>query len=260
MIDLHNHILPGADDGAADLQESIAIARQFVSEGVVRLAATSHLDPERNHGIQAPVVREKVAAVREALRDNGVELDVLPGNELYLTPDAPELLNAGIAVPLGDSAYVLVELSLWSDRLPAYLEQTISRLLEAGYRPIMAHPSRYPPVQRDPAIVEEWISWGVPLQLTAGSLLGGYGRVVQQTAERLLERDCYLLAASDRHHPDQDRSLAALHKRITRLRGRGTADLLLRINPARVLMNEPLLQPHPTDSGAEETSDPVAGT
>jgi protein-tyrosine phosphatase len=63
MIDLHNHILPGVDDGAADLSESVAIAQQFAAEGVKRIAATPHLDPLRRTGPGPQQVKQLVAEV-----------------------------------------------------------------------------------------------------------------------------------------------------------------------------------------------------
>ena len=243
MIDLHNHILPGVDDGAADIEESIEIARQFVSEGVVRIAATPHLNPERGTGLQAPNVRQKVAELNDALTARGIDLTVVPGNELYLTPDAPELLEQGAVSPLGDGKTVLVELALWAERPPLHLEDTIFRLQLAGYRPVLAHPERYPFVQRDTADIDGWISRGMILQLTAPALLGEYGRGIRRTAERLLHSGAYALAGSDRHHPGSNRSLAALHQRIAELIDADTADLLLRINPERVLSDQPVVQP-----------------
>src|SRR5919199_470729 len=138
MIDLHNHILPGVDDGAADIDESIEIARQFVSEGVVRVAATPHLDPERNNGLQAPGMGPRIVELQTALQDRGIGLTVLPGNELYLTPDAPALLEQGLAATLGRGKAVLVEVSLRADPAPLYVEDTLFRLQLAGYQPVLA--------------------------------------------------------------------------------------------------------------------------
>jgi protein-tyrosine phosphatase len=251
MIDLHNHILPGLDDGAAHLKESLDIARQFVSEGVTRVAATPHLDPERGNGAPAPVVREKVAQVRAAVEDVGLNLDVLPGHELYLVPEAPDLLRAGDVSTLGDGRFVLVELSLVSGERPLYLDDTIFRLQLDGYSVILAHPERYGFVQRNVAALDELVGRGVALQATAPALLGEYGGGIRRAAERLLRRGSYSLASSDRHHPGPARSLAQTHERIRSLTNVDTADLLLCGNPARVLDDRPLQEP---DVNADERS------
>jgi protein-tyrosine phosphatase len=247
LIDLHNHILPGVDDGAVSLEESVEIARQFVSEGVTRIAATPHLDPERHNGASAPVVHSKVVDVRLALASEGVELEVGPGNELYLTPDSPEIVRRGEVSKLGDGNYLLVEVSLASASRPLFLDEIAFQLELAGCSVILAHPERYAFVQRDVAALDELRDRGVAMQVTAPALLGEYGENVRRTAEKLLRRGTYTLGASDRHHPTPGRSLAAMHERIAELVDVETADLLLCENPARVLADRPLIEPESTD-------------
>lgn len=245
MIDLHNHILPGVDDGARDLAESLEIARQFVSEGVARVVATPHLDPERRSGVDGFAVRNGVDALRRALDEAEIVLEVLPGQEIYLTPDVPELLESGSAIPLGDTPAVLVEVSLLSGQAPLYLEETLFRLQVAGYRPVLAHPERYPFVQRNVAALEAIVARGIVLQLTAPALLGDYGPKVRGTAQELLRLGWYALASSDRHHPGLARSLAALRDRLGQVGSPELADLLLRDNPERLLAGRRLLEPEP---------------
>jgi protein-tyrosine phosphatase len=242
FIDLHNHILPGVDDGATTLDESVEIARQFVAEGVTTVAATPHLDPERRNGPDVPTVLRGVARVREALEGAGIPLEVVPGNELYLVPEAPEIVQRGTVCKLGESSYLLVELSLASNSRPLFLDDTVFRLQLGGCSVILAHPERYAFVQRDVAALDELRDRGVALQLTAPALLGEYGGPIRRTAEKLLRRGAYMLASSDRHHPGPNRSLAALHDRITGMINEETADLLLSENPARVLSDRPLLE------------------
>ena len=243
MIDLHNHILPGVDDGARDLEESVEIARQVVSEGVARLAATPHLDPERNTGLPASGVRIKVAELQAALDEAGIDLTVVPGNELYLTPDAPELVESGVASPLGGGAALLVEVSLVVEQRPAHLDETLFRLQLAGYQPVLAHPERYPFVRRDVESLGRLVRRGVALQLTAPSLLGEYGPEVRETAVSVLQRGWDAVAASDRHHPGPGRSLAELHGSLAQSTSAELADLLLRTNPDRLLTGRPIVPP-----------------
>jgi protein-tyrosine phosphatase len=245
MIDLHNHILPGLDDGAADLEESVQIARQFLSEGVTVVAATPHLNPERQTGAGPEVLHGKLQELRRALVSARLDLNVVAGNELYLVPDAAELLQAGIASTLGDGHYVLAELSLFARERPLYLEDALFRIQLAGYSVILAHPERYPFVQRDQHAVDSLLDREVVLQLTAPALLGDYGAAVRRTAEGLLRHGAYALAASDRHHPGAKRSLADLHGRIEELTDLTTADLLLKHNPDRVLADARLEMPVP---------------
>lgn len=250
MVDLHNHILPGLDDGAATLEESLDIARQFVSEGVTRVAATPHYnsdDPRERRRADADTVRARVAELQPALDAAGIPLSVQCGNEIYLTPESPELLAAGTVCSLADGNTALVELSLLAGERPLYLDELIFRLQLGGYQIILAHPERYGFVERDVSALDTLASGGLVLQLTAPALLGDYGGGIRRTAEHLLRRGSYSLASSDRHHPGTPRSLAALHERITQLCDADTADLLLCENPARVLDNRPLIQSAPSE-------------
>jgi protein-tyrosine phosphatase len=259
LIDLHNHILPGVDDGAATLAESVDIARQFVSEGVTRVAATPHLNPERHAGVGAEQVRRKVDEVRTALADAGVPLDVVPGNELYLVPAAPEIAKRGDVSTLGESRYLLVELSLLASGRPLFFDDTVFRLGLEEFGVILAHPERYSFVQRDISVLDEARDRGVILQLTAPALLGEYGREVRRVAEQLLRRGAYALAASDRHHPGATRSLAAMHERIAEVCDTDTADLLLCENPARVLNDAPMQEPQVSASSRPSLLDRLLG-
>jgi protein-tyrosine phosphatase len=262
LVDLHNHILYGVDDGAADLDESLEIARQFVSEGVTRVAATPHYNadnPPERRGADANTVRSKIAELQPALDNAGIPLSVLPGNELYLTAASPDLLAAGTVCFLGGGTSALVELSLFSAERPLYLDDLIFRLQLGGYQLVLAHPERYGFVAREVSALDTLTSGGLLLQLTAPGLLGDYGGGVRRTAERLLRRGSYSVAASDRHHPGTNRSLAALHERITRLTDGDTADLLLCENPARVLENKPVVPLEPSAGQGPSLLDRMLG-
>jgi protein-tyrosine phosphatase len=241
MIDLHNHILPGVDDGASALQDSLDIAAQFVSEGVSRAAATPHVDPTRGTGPTRVQVEELVNRVQTALDGAGIHLQVETGCELYLTPQAPILIDDGTATTLGRGKAVLVECS-FNDR-PLYLEDTLFQLQLAGYRPVLAHPERYSYMRDDDTLVDSLVARDIVLQLTAPSLLGDYGGQIRRVSERLLRRGCYAVCASDRHMAGPRRSLAETHSRIGRLVSLEIADLLLCENPRRLLDDQPLMFP-----------------
>ncbi len=243
LVDLHNHILYGVDDGAVDLVESVEIARQFVSEGVTRIAATPHFNPDNEAGRQganAELVGTRIAELEAALIGEGIPLPIEPGNELYLTTRAIDLLKAGTVSTLGGGKTALVELSFFMAQKPLYLNDLIFQLELAGFAVVLAHPERYPFVERAITSLDTLIEGGVLLQLTAPSLLGDYGASVRRTAERLLLRGAYRVASSDRHHPGPARSLALLHERIAELTDSETADSLLSENPTAVLDGTPV--------------------
>ena len=262
LVDLHNHILHGVDDGAGRLEESLDIARQFVSEGVTRAAATPHFNagnaPEKR-GADAETVRGRLAELQPALRSAGIDLSVLPGNEIYLTPETPRLLADGTIYALAGGRTALVELSLFASERPLYLDDLVFQLQLDGYRVILAHPERYGFVERDGSALDTLVSGGLLLQLTAPALLGDYGGGIRRTAERLLRRGSYSLAASDRHHPGSNRSLAGLHERVTQLCDAETADMLLCENPARVLDGHPIAPAEPSSDHGTSLLDRMLG-
>jgi len=199
MIDLHTHILPGIDDGAKSLQESVAMARIAYADGVRVMAATPH-----NHGYVDPGLRTRVceltAEVQDALNTYGVNVRVVPGVEAFLVPDLVKQLDEGSALPLDTSRYVLVEWGFSST--PLYTEQVLFELQVHGFTPIIAHPARYHAVQDNPNLLHGLVARGVLCQLTAASLTGDWGSQAQETAITLLEHNMAHIIASDAHSPD----------------------------------------------------------
>src|SRR5262245_18238570 len=107
MIDLHSHILPGIDDGARTLDDSLGIARAAVTDGIVAIAGTPHV---RDDWPTEPALMEaRVAELRNAIEEEGIPLDVVPGGEIsigHLPLLEPEELAR---FALGGSRYLLVE-------------------------------------------------------------------------------------------------------------------------------------------------------
>jgi protein-tyrosine phosphatase len=241
VIDLHNHILPALDDGAADIAESMEIARQFVAEGVSAIAATPHLNPTAQMPVDRRMVEQRLALVCGALDREGIPLEVVRGNEVYLVPEVMPLLKRGRVCSLGESSAILVELPF--EVRPLYLDDLVFQIQLAGHNLILAHPERYRFVQRDPLSLRPLVDRDVALQVTAPALLGEYGGTARQTAETLLQEGLVALGASDRHHPGPERSLKLMYDRIATLTDEGLADLILRENPRRVLAGEAVLLP-----------------
>jgi protein-tyrosine phosphatase len=194
VIDLHLHILPGVDDGAADLGVAGSMLLEARRQGFTRLVATPHLVERLSEGY--------FAQVQAALRDleplaarAGIEL--LPGFEVVLTPDLPRRLHWGEPVTLGGSMALLVELpvTVW----PTYTEATLFDLQTAGYRPILAHPERYDTLQRDPTRAIRLAEQGIALQVTTGAIAGLFGKSKQRLIEHWMEEGAVSLVASDAH-------------------------------------------------------------
>lgn len=196
MIDLHSHVLPGLDDGVASLDDALALAAASVAEGTVLLAATPHV---RDDFPTTPEQMETaIERVREAVRERGIPLEIVPGGEVSLERVAGTpievLRRFGLA---GSRGYLLVEFPYvgW----PSDLARSLERLLDEGIRPVLAHPERNPEVQAAPARLAPLVELGVIVQVTAASISGDLGRAARSTAEDLVRSGLAQLLASDAH-------------------------------------------------------------
>src|SRR5690242_7136488 len=108
LIDLHCHILPGLDDGASTLAESLQMASAFVEDGVSVVACTPHILPGlyKNSG---PHIRRAVAHLQERINERGIPLRLVTGADNHVTPDFVDQLRRGELLSLAGSRYVLVE-------------------------------------------------------------------------------------------------------------------------------------------------------
>ena len=139
MIDLHCHILPGIDDGAADLSVSLEMARAFVADGVSVVACTPHILPGLYHN-SGPQIRQAVAQLQQILDKEGIPLRLVTGADNHIVPSFVAELRSGHLLSLADSRYVLVEPP--HHVAPPRLEDLFFNILVAGYVPILTHPER----------------------------------------------------------------------------------------------------------------------
>ena len=198
MIDLHSHVLPGLDDGAADLDAALEMARAMAESGVRVVCATPHVRDD--FPTRSETMLLLVEDMRERLRTEGVNVDLLPGGEVAFDMiaelDSLELRAFCLA---GNPGYLLVEAPYlgW----PLGIAETFFTLRLEGMAPVLAHPERNPLVQEDPERLRPLVDSGALVQLTASSLDGRAGKHVTHTARRLLALELAHLVASDAHRP-----------------------------------------------------------
>jgi protein-tyrosine phosphatase len=198
MLDLHTHILHGIDDGATSAEDSVAMARGAVADGIGTVAATPHVRDGAD--LSAADIRARVEALRGLLDEASVQLTVLSGAEVSI--DAAQRLTAGELAELGlggTPRCVLLETPYTGWRLD--LGDLVTELVGRGQRPVLAHPERCVAVQQRPELLDALVERGAVAQLTAQSLGGRFGRRTASTAWTLLERGTAHLLASDAHDP-----------------------------------------------------------
>ncbi len=200
MIDLHSHLLPGVDDGAADLSVALEMARAWVADGVTVVACTPHILPGLYHNT-GPQIRTKVAQLQEALNQAGIPLRLVTGADNHIVPDFVAGLQSGHLLTLADSRYVLVEPP--HHVAPPRLEELFFSILVAGYVPILTHPERLTWIESEYSTMIRLVQKGVWMQITAGSLTGAFGRRPKYWAERMMAEGLVHILATDAHNLDR---------------------------------------------------------
>jgi protein-tyrosine phosphatase len=196
MIDLHSHILPGLDDGARTLADSVEIAHSALQDGITVIAATPHVRDD--WPTEAATMEQRLAELRAELDAARVPLDLRSGGEIALDwaerLPADELRRFG----LGGSRYLLVEMPYhgWPLQLPSVLLS----LRDQGFVPVLAHPERNADVQVRPERLVPLVEAGVLVQVTAASVDGRIGRRAAECGRRLIGGRVAHLLASDAHH------------------------------------------------------------
>lgn len=239
MIDLHCHILPGLDDGAQDLEEALYMAHMAAQSGVSAMVATPHC---RDGG--AHRVREAVSYLRQALHSGNIPLKLYTGMEIFGSFDTARLLREGHLLTLNHSRYPLIEFEFVSDGQPE--TEILQSVLDAGYRPLVAHPERYTYAQQEPELLDAWVRMGCLLQINKGSLTGRFGETAQELGMELVERGMAAVVASDAHAPRSRTTwMYDAWDMIARHISPIAAELLLLENPMRILRNESIDMPEP---------------
>ena len=236
MIDMHCHIVPGVDDGAKDMEMSIEIARLYANNGFKKIINTSHFLGE-GKGITRFDLEESFRRLNEQLEDEGIDLEVLPGNELYMSMDIVNDLESGRALTLNNSRYVLIELP--SSDFPLYTEDILYELQIKGYKPIIAHPERNRRIISDPNLLVDLINKGNLAQMNYHSIEGMYGKDVMKTADFLLKNRLFHFLGTDTHsNGRRSPNVSKIIKLIETKVGKDYLKELTVVNPTMVINNE----------------------
>jgi protein-tyrosine phosphatase len=246
IVDLHTHVLPGVDDGARDLEESMAAISTLVSESVTTVVATPHFraslqeQPERAER-RLEFFDAAWRVLLEEIEEHSLEIELGRACELKL--DAPQVALDDERLRLAGTSFVLVEFAAF--QLPPFGGNQLGALCEAGFTPVMAHPERYAGIAAALHRPERWRQNGTLFQVNAGSLVGRYGGPAQAAAREFLRRGWVDLLASD-YHARGEPELATVRDRLISLEGGAEiAELLMSTNPTRLLAGQPPLEVSP---------------
>lgn len=195
MIDIHSHILPGIDDGAKDINESIEIARNAVREGIEKMICTPHATGDYDSILEQ--ANESIFILKQKLKDGDISLELDLGfevlaNENFLDYPKPENLA------FGKSPHILLEFNF--DCFPEKIFDEILYVLKISkIAPILAHPERYEYLYKDTSLIKKIKAQNVKLQINTSSILGAHGFQPKSFAKKLLTKGYADYLASDVH-------------------------------------------------------------
>ncbi len=196
MIDIHNHILNGIDDGASTLEESIAMANIAWMDGIDVIVTTPHdRDVLDRHSIDKLVTTKETLEL--ALKQQNIPLKLLIGMENHIELDLIERVKHGRSLPIEGTNYILVELPF--DFYPYYTNEVLNSIQNIGLLPIIVHPERNAVIQNDISIVHCLKSAGFLIQVDSGSIEGSFGNLSAVTSKSLLKHRLVDFISTDAH-------------------------------------------------------------
>ena len=203
MYDLHAHILPGVDDGSRTPEETLEMSRVAAETGTKIILATPHRkDMTEESSVEH--IRRLIADMNAQNARHGVDISLVLGMENHLDEALPDEIDAGRALPMNGTRYILVEMPFFGR--PDYIERTLDEVQEMGLTPVLAHPERIEAFQEDVELLASFVERGMLSQITSGSVVGTWGDEVKRFTHELLDRRLAHVMASDTHSPTGLRS------------------------------------------------------
>lgn len=208
-MDIHSHLLPGIDDGAATMEDSLALIRQLKELGYKKLVTTPHIYSAFYPNTKTGIL-EKRDEVRRAMAAEGIDMELDAAAEYFMDEHFETLLLGEEPLLCIQERQVLVEMSFFG--APPSLESYLFRLRSKGYQPVLAHPERYGFLHPQKEYYSRLQELGCLFQVNILSLAGYYKRPVQEAAEYLLRKEMIHFLGTDLHH---QRHLDALRDALT---------------------------------------------
>ncbi|MCZ0873515.1 tyrosine-protein phosphatase [Peribacillus sp. AS_2] len=198
MIDIHCHILPGVDDGAADMKESFNMARKAVEAGITHIFATPHHLNEKYVNVKSDII-DRVVRLNESFQLEKIPLTIHLGQEVRIHRDIFTSLEKEEILTLDDNGtYMLLELP--SGRVPSYTQEVIYELLLKGITPIIVHPERNKELIENHKLLFELVQEGALTQITSGSIIGDFGKNIQSFSKKIIQHNLAHFIATDAHN------------------------------------------------------------
>jgi len=201
MIDLHGHYLPAVDDGAADLEASLAMLRHAEKDGITTAVVTPHACNALCKVKSLDRLRLCYEKWRAAIIKSDINIEIVSGAEVYFTSELlPILKENRDLLTINNSSYFLLEFP--NDYIYAHSKEFIFKILTEGFIPIISHAERNSEIQRSPRVLRDLVKAGALCQINAGSLRGDFGNQARSCAYELIQGNLVHVIASDAHDLD----------------------------------------------------------
>lgn len=247
MVDIHCHILPGLDDGAVDLETSLAMAEMAIADGITHVIATPHASPSYRF------LPELVKRCRDEISDRlDGRLTLATGCDFHLSfENLQEIRQHPSRFTLNQKNYLLVEFADFS--IPPSMDQALHELQLAGLQLIITHPERNPLIRSQPERLFRWLGQGCYAQITGQSLLGNFGKPAQEVSEEWLKAGAVHFIASDAHDvTSRPLRLREAFEQVAKNHGESIARAMLVENPLAAFEGRAL--PYVPDLADDEAS------
>lgn len=197
LVDIHNHILPGLDDGPKSMEEAMLLATNAVDNGITHIIATPHHNNGR-YTNSSTTVKEAVANLNEELLKKDIPLKILPGQEVHFYNSIVEDLENDLLTLANSGKYILIELP--RNHFPALTFEILYNIQLRGYTPIIVHPEWNTVLRKDKQKIYDLVNKGSLIQITASTLLGQNGRNLKKYSIDLIKHNLVHFISSDAHH------------------------------------------------------------
>lgn len=194
--DIHSHLIPGIDDGAKTMEDSIQLIKGLMELGYDEIITTPHIHREY-YPNDKNIILSGLEDVKQALHDHEIQIEIHASAEYFMDEFFEELIDSDELIPI-HGKYILVEQSFFAET--PNVDEILFRLQAKGYQPILAHPERYTFWADNFERYQRLSEQGILLQVNILSLTGQYGKIVQQTGKKLIDAGLADLLGTDLHH------------------------------------------------------------
>lgn len=236
MIDIHTHIIHAVDDGSDTIEESVAILKCAVKNGVSDIIFTPHYIEAAEYDKE--MVYKHFEMLRQEAKQQALPIKLYLGNEVAVYGNISQILNADNITRLADSKYMLIEFPMSTD--VSYVMDTVYEMRINGIVPIIAHPERCECFRKHYERIQEAIQEGALIQCNTGSLMGTYGNTAKKIVKRLLKEKLVHFLATDTHTIKKCRyeDLYKVEAEVEKLVGKYEKNKLFVYNARNILINE----------------------